>query len=299
MMNIKFIKLPKALFEGTYTELSSDGKLLYSLLLDRSLLSEKNSLTDDNGRVIVYFTNNEVCDKLKCSHDKATKLFRELERFKLICRHKQGKGKPDLIYVRQIARSEYSAVNNADEQDSGMRKISVTECGKSAGNNLSNTNLSIRYDEMEDEIKYQIEYDVLSERSYGGILDEIVSLITDTYCSSDDYVWIAKRKIPIQTVRKRLSKLTAEHIEYVIGSLEKNTTEIKNMRAYLLTALYNSIDTETIKFLNTKQVAEALGCSLPTARGIMMRADFPLVRVGKNFKVSEQAFIEWSKTRRV
>ena len=157
MMNIKFIKLPKALFEGTYTELSSDGKLLYSLLLDRSLLSEKNSLTDDNGRVIVYFTNNEVCDKLKCSHDKATKLFRELERFKLICRHKQGKGKPDLIYVRQITRSEYSAVNNADEQDSGMRKINVTECGKSAGNNtdysntdLSNTNLSIRYDEMEE-----------------------------------------------------------------------------------------------------------------------------------------------------
>ena len=159
-----------------YKTAKSDGKLLYSLLLDRSLLSEKNSLTDDNGRVIVYFTNNEVCDKLKCSHDKATKLFRELERFKLICRHKQGKGKPDLIYVRQIARSEYSAVNNADEQDSGMRKISVTECGKSAGNNtdysntdLSNTNLSIRYDEMEDEIKYQIEYDVLSERSYGGV----------------------------------------------------------------------------------------------------------------------------------
>ena len=123
----------------------------------------------------------------------------------------------------------------------------IQECGKSAlqsAGNLSNTNLSIRYDEMEDEIKYQIEYDVLSERSYGGILDEIVSLITDTYCSSDDYVWIAKRKIPIQTVRKRLSKLTAEHIEYVIGSLEKNTTEIKkNMRAYLLTALYNSIDT--------------------------------------------------------
>ena len=79
MMNIKFIKLPKALFEGIYTELSSEGKLLYSLLLDRSLLSEKNSLTDDNGRVIVYFTNSEVCDKLKCSHDKATKLFRELE----------------------------------------------------------------------------------------------------------------------------------------------------------------------------------------------------------------------------
>ena len=64
MMNIKFIKLPKALFEGIYTELSSDSKLLYSLLLDRRLRSEKNSLTDDNGRVIVYFTNSEVCYKV-------------------------------------------------------------------------------------------------------------------------------------------------------------------------------------------------------------------------------------------
>ena len=56
---------------------------------------------------------------------------------------------------------------------------------------------------------------------------------------------------------------------------------------------------EKIKFLVTKDIAEALGCSLPTARNIMMRADFPLVRVGKNFKVSEQAFIEWSSKRRV
>ena len=56
---------------------------------------------------------------------------------------------------------------------------------------------------------------------------------------------------------------------------------------------------ENIKFLTTKDVANALGCSLPTARNIMMRADFPLLRVVKNFKVSEQAFIEWSKTRRV
>ena len=56
---------------------------------------------------------------------------------------------------------------------------------------------------------------------------------------------------------------------------------------------------DKLRFMNTKEVAEALGCSLPTARNIMMRADFPLVRVGKNFKVSEQAFIEWSKKRRV
>ena len=54
----------------------------------------------------------------------------------------------------------------------------------------------------------------------------------------------------------------------------------------------------SLRFLSTKDVAEALGCSLPTARKVMYRADFPLIRVGKNFKVSEQAFIDWSNRRR-
>ncbi|MBR1535209.1 MAG: helix-turn-helix domain-containing protein [Ruminococcus sp.] len=56
---------------------------------------------------------------------------------------------------------------------------------------------------------------------------------------------------------------------------------------------------DNVKFIGTKDVARILGCSLPTARNIMLRADFPLIKIGKNFKVSQQAFIEWSKQRRV
>ena len=56
---------------------------------------------------------------------------------------------------------------------------------------------------------------------------------------------------------------------------------------------------EQIKFLNTKDVAKALGCSLPTARRIMRRQDFPLIRVGKNMKVSNAAFQKWAEARRV
>ena len=62
--------------------------------------------------------------------------------------------------------------------------------------------------------------------------------------------------------------------------------------------LQNTESQNNLRFLSTKEVAEALGCSLPTARKVMYRADFPLIRVGKNFKVSEQAFIEWSSHRR-
>ena len=73
--------------------------------------------------------------------------------------------------------------------------------------------------------------------------EEIVNLITDTYCTEDRYVRIAKRQISALTFRARISKLTAEHIEYVIKTLEKNEGRIRNIRAYLLTALYYSIDT--------------------------------------------------------
>lgn len=64
------------------------------------------------------------------------------------------------------------------------------------------------------------------------------------------------------------------------------------------TELQNTESQNNLRFLSTKEVAEALGCSLPTARKVMYRADFPLIRVGKNFKVSEQAFIDWSSRRR-
>ena len=64
--------------------------------------------------------------------------------------------------------------------------------------------------------------------------------------------------------------------------------------------LYEKLqNTDNIQFLNTEEVAAALGCSVPTARNIMRRKDFPLVRVGKNMKVSKQAFLKWAETKRI
>lgn len=53
-----------------------------------------------------------------------------------------------------------------------------------------------------------------------------------------------------------------------------------------------------IIFYNTKDVAECLGCSIETARSLMYRRDFPLIKVGKNLKVLKSAFEEWASTRR-
>lgn len=55
---------------------------------------------------------------------------------------------------------------------------------------------------------------------------------------------------------------------------------------------------QTLEFYNTKDIANLLACSIPTARQIMNRADFPLIKAGKNYKVLKTAFEEWAKERR-
>ena len=58
-------------------------------------------------------------------------------------------------------------------------------------------------------------------------------------------------------------------------------------------------DDPELLFLDTKAVARFLGCSLSTARQIMYRSDFPLIKVGKNLRVEQSALREWAMQRRV
>ena len=54
-----------------------------------------------------------------------------------------------------------------------------------------------------------------------------------------------------------------------------------------------------MRFIGTKEVAELMGCSVPIARQIMRRGDFPLIMCGKNLKVMKSEFIKWASERRV
>ena len=247
-----FYKMPQALFTDTYSRLSNDAKILYMLLLNRKSLSEKNDFNDENGNTVVLFSNLEVCRSVGCGHDKATAMFRELDEYQLIRRRKQGKGKPDLIYVSNV-ECEKSADKNAEKSQCATREIRVGECGKSARSKIENNqiershiNQSISYHIAESQIKDQIEYDVLTERYSEGVVNEIVSLLSDTICSDEETIRIGQRSIPRSTFNQRLSLLTAEHIEYVIEKLEKTPNKIHNMRAYMLTMLYNAVDTMDI-----------------------------------------------------
>ena len=100
-----FFKMPKVLFTEEYKDLSAEAKLLYGLMLDRMQLSAINGWCDKNGEVFIFYTIAETSGVLGCGHDKATRLQRELEKYNLLCRKYQGKGKPVKLYVLPIPKT--------------------------------------------------------------------------------------------------------------------------------------------------------------------------------------------------
>ena len=71
-------------------------------------------------------------------------------------------------------------------------------------------------------------------------LDEIAELIVDTVCSARKTIRVAGDDYPAEVVKSRFMKLDSSHIEYVLSSMQENTTYVRNIKKYLLAALYNA-----------------------------------------------------------
>ena len=93
-----------------------------------------------------------------------------------------------------------------------------------------------------DLVLENIEYDHLCREfaTYREDLDEIVELIVETVCARRKTTRIAGADFPHEVVRSRFLKLDSSHIEFVMECLHNNTTEIRNMKQYLLTVLFNA-----------------------------------------------------------
>ena len=87
-----------------------------------------------------------------------------------------------------------------------------------------------------------VEYDHLCREfeNYREDLDEIVELMVETVCAKRKTTRIAGADFPHEVVRSRFLKLDSSHIEFVMDCLQKNTTQVRNMKQYLLTVLFNA-----------------------------------------------------------
>ena len=148
-----FYMLPKILVtEDLYKNLSSDAKILYACLLERSSLSLKNDWIDEQGRVYIVFTVEEIMKMLNKSNKTAVKILNELDAntkgIGLIERKRQGLGKPNIIYVKDfmsVFRSECkNYTSEVKNLHSGNVEITLQEVKnlQSSNTNINNTDYS-------------------------------------------------------------------------------------------------------------------------------------------------------------
>ena len=261
-----FYRVPKLLFTSDrFWNLSTDAKMLYGLLLDRMALSQKNGWVDEQGRVYIIYTVENIMESLGCGNKKAIQLLAELEnKANLILRKKQGLGKPNLIYVKKftvVARAVERHFLKCENDTSGNFQTTSLEVSKEHGNNTDKNNTEFsdtdsifpsgnggmmdendRYQEYFDYFSDQLSMDLL-KKDYpydSEMLDNILELIVETVCTKRPLIRIGAEERPAEIVRSRFMKLNAEHIRYVMDCFKENTTKIRNIRQYMLTTIYNA-----------------------------------------------------------
>ena len=107
------------------------------------------------------------------------------------------------------------------------------------------TEMKGSFESYQELILENIDYDVLANDPHVDReqLDEIVDLVQETVCSTRSQIRVAGNDYPAEVVRSKLLKLNSEHIRFVMDCLKQNTTRIRNIRQYLLTALFNAPST--------------------------------------------------------
>ena len=266
-----------------FRELSTEAKVLYGLMLDRMSLSIKNKWFDVEKRAYIYFSVEDTMEMLNCKKNKALDTLKVLEEFCLIERKRQGQGKPAIIYVKsfmeeipenvqrlekQTSESEekVSEVGNInflklENQTSGGLENKPLEVGKINPNNTkkndteySNPDLIVsedigngldEYHAYANIIRENIEINILYQQyPYDKeLLDGIYDLILETVLCKGGNVIIASNEYPVQLVKSKFLKLNSSHIQYVMDCLKETTSKVRNIKKYLLAALFNAPST--------------------------------------------------------
>ena len=282
-----FYRIPKILFtDETLSGISVEAKVLYSFMLDRMSLSVKNCWFDEENRVYIIYTIDDILCDFGCAKQKALKLLDELENgIGLIERKRQGLGRPNIIYVKNfIHNPKEKRYENHTSRD---MKIEIQEVPKSYSNNTNNNytdfndteknntehsdteiisypinrgngNIpvpssapkridTIRWIEKRQQyekiIKKNIDYDIIVENYNKEWLDEIVAIMVDVVCSDEPTIRINKQEYPHEVVKSRFLKIDSSHIEYIDFALRSNTSDVRNIRAFLITTIYRSFET--------------------------------------------------------
>ena len=154
--------------------------------------------------------------------------------------------------------SEVGKSNRLEKQTSRGLKNQLLEVGKTNPNynNINNTNKVIitnhissmepdvndEYEAYAEVISENLALDTMLERypSEKEIIEGIYDLVLETVLCKNKTIWISKNEYPANLVKSKFLKLNHMHLEYVLGCMKDNTTKIRNIKNYLLSALFNA-----------------------------------------------------------
>lgn len=233
--------------------------MIYSALIAKQAYYEKRNMLDEDG--FFYSTIADLKESTALSRCQQERALSKLLKVGLI-----------KSCVKGLPARRYFRVSDDDELLQNVLKTDKQDCGKSSSlfaehqqsslqktgkptykpNNktkVNNPNQSIAPDmtdgidlrrEYLEIIRENIEYDFLPEKEKA---DELVAIMLDVVCSTSDTVRVNGEDMPHEVVKICFLKLNSNHIDYVLTALQKNTSDICNIRAYLITALYNAPET--------------------------------------------------------
>ena len=139
-----------------------------------------------------------------------------------------------------ISNPNYTNFSDTEMNYNKSNQIVSADENRSDGDNSTE-----EYQAYEKLVKETVDYESLEVTHHDDMrqVDEIVNLIVETVMCKNDKILIASNWYPASLVKKKFLMLTYSHIEYVLHCMSGNTTKVKNIKKYLLAALFNAPST--------------------------------------------------------
>lgn len=254
-----------------------DFVMVYHDFLDSKLLTGKEKLVYIMLKRYLSFRENEgtvfpkvetIAEKCEMSRPTVTKILQSLQKKGVLRKTQRGLNRSNLytlydyesIWKSETKEDVTKAIEDEEIQkaikllkEKGLLSDTDQSTDKSlelksnlSCNNITPTNINCQSFERYkiDDLKLLFNYNALinDQPEYAEYWDYIMEILYDTYNSNKSIIRVNKEDKPLMVVLGRFNKLSNIHISYVIDNYLKQKNKITNVKSYLLTAMYNSID---------------------------------------------------------
>ena len=145
-------------------------------------------------------------------------------------------------YVNDTEKS-YTERNDTEITSYPINQVNCNTSPSPAGKGIDTMRWIEKRQTYEKIIKNNIDYDIIVNNYSKAWLDEIVAVMVDVVCSDEPTIRINKQEYPHEVVKSRFLKINSTHIEYIDMALRSNTSDVRNIRAFLITTIYRSFET--------------------------------------------------------